>query len=105
MIPEMEKSGYPSSKAGAIAAASGTLGVIIPPSISMVTYAVITGASIGTMFIAGIVPGLLLALSLIIVSFIKCPNYEKQEQEEFSFSKLGKLLLMLYGLYLCQLLY
>lgn len=90
MIPEMEKSGYPSSKAGAIAAASGTLGVIIPPSISMVTYAVITGASIGTMFIAGIVPGLLLALSLIIVSFIKCPNYEKQEQEEFSFSKLGK---------------
>ena len=41
MIPEMQKAGYPAAKASAIAAAGGTLGVIIPPSISMITYALV----------------------------------------------------------------
>ena len=56
MIPSMEKAGYPKDRAAAIAAASGTLGVIIPPSISMVTYAIIASVSIGTMFVADLYP-------------------------------------------------
>lgn len=78
MIPEMEKSGYKKDKAAAVAAASGTMGVVIPPSISMVTYAVTAGVSIGTMFIAGFVPGLLLALAIMTVGIIVNRNDEIQ---------------------------
>ena len=76
MVPEMTKSGYKKDKAAACAAASGTLGVIIPPSISMVTYAVTAGVSIGTMFIAGFVPGILLAIAMITVGIIINRNDE-----------------------------
>ena len=81
MIPEMKKSGYPPAKAAAIAAASGTLGVIIPPSISMVTYSLIASVSIGTMFVGGIVPGIILGLAMVAVSIITCIKYEKKEVE------------------------
>ena len=81
MIPEMKKSGYPSAKAAAIAAASGTLGVIIPPSISMVTYSLIASVSIGTMFVGGIVPGILLGLTMVAVSMIGSLKIEKKEVE------------------------
>ncbi|WP_028309679.1 TRAP transporter large permease [Desulfitibacter alkalitolerans] len=77
MIPAMAKAGYPKDKAAAVAAASGTLGVVIPPSISMITYAVVASVSVGTMFIAGIVPGLLLACGIIFVSVLTCRKYEK----------------------------
>ena len=88
MIPEMKKSGYPSAKAAAIAAASGTLGVIIPPSISMVTYSLIASVSIGTMFIGGIVPGLLLALAMVAVSMIGCYKIEKKEAGKVTLGEL-----------------
>ena len=70
MIPEMKEVGYPEDSSAAVAAASGTLGVIIPPSISMITYSLVASVSISTMFIAGIMPGLLLALTIIVVSLI-----------------------------------
>lgn len=82
MIPEMKKSGYPPAKAAAIAAASGTLGVIIPPSISMVTYSLIASVSIGTMFIGGIVPGVIICLALIAVNMARCIKIEKRAVEE-----------------------
>lgn len=81
MVPEMKKVGYPADKAGAIAASSGTLGVIIPPSISMVTYSLVASVSIGDMFLGGIVPGILLCLTLVVVSLLTCVKYEKQETE------------------------
>lgn len=87
MIPEMKKSGYSPAQAAAIAAASGTLGVIIPPSISMVTYSLIASVSIGTMFIGGIVPGLLLGLAMVTVSIITCYKIEKKETEKISISE------------------
>ncbi|KJS82882.1 MAG: C4-dicarboxylate ABC transporter permease [Peptococcaceae bacterium BICA1-8] len=80
MHPAMVKAGYPKAEAAAIAAASGTLGVIIPPSISMVTYGIVASVSIGTLFIAGIIPGLLLALGIIITSILTCRRYEKKEE-------------------------
>lgn len=68
MIPAMHDAGYPKDYAAAIAAAAGTLGVIIPPSIPMITYGVVSGCSIGDLFIAGLIPGvgIMLLLSFTI---------------------------------------
>lgn len=63
MIPAMERKGYPTPFAVAITAASSTMGTIIPPSILMVIYGSVSNVSIGALFIAGILPGILFALS------------------------------------------
>jgi C4-dicarboxylate transporter DctM subunit len=69
MIPSMKEKKYPGPFAAALAAAAGSIGVIIPPSIPFVIYCVIAGASVGELFIAGIVPGILIGLSLMAVSY------------------------------------
>jgi tripartite ATP-independent transporter DctM subunit len=58
-LPEMKKNGYAPSLAAGTLAAGGTLGIMIPPSIALLLYALITEQSVGDMFIAGIMPGLL----------------------------------------------
>ncbi len=60
-IPQMQRHGYPPPLAYGAVAAGGTLGILIPPSGPMVLYAVVANASIGALFIAGIIPGLMLA--------------------------------------------
>lgn len=90
MIPNMEKAGYPTDRAAAIGASSGTLGVVIPPSISMVTYAVIAGVSVGRMFLAGFIPGLSLATAIIVVSIITCSKYEIKSIEKITLDKIIK---------------
>lgn len=70
LIPAMKRSGYEPDFAAAVQASGGSLGVIIPPSIPMIIFGFLTGASIGQLFAAGILPGLLIGLSLIIVSSI-----------------------------------
>lgn len=67
MVPSMIKKGYPPAFAAAIAAAGGTLGVVIPPSIPMITYGVVAGVSIGDLFLAGFGPGILMAVTLCFV--------------------------------------
>ncbi|KHF38741.1 TRAP transporter large permease [Halalkalibacter okhensis] len=69
MIPAMVREGYDKKFATAVVAAAGSLGVIIPPSIPMVIYGVVGSVSIGDMFIAGIIPGLLVGLALIIYTY------------------------------------
>ena len=59
-IPEMRKRGYPASVATGSIAAGGTLGILIPPSITMIVYGIATETSIGRLFLAGLMPGLLL---------------------------------------------
>ena len=59
-IPEMRKRGYPSGVASGAIAAGGTLGILIPPSVTMIVYGISTETSIGRLFLAGVVPGLLL---------------------------------------------
>lgn len=76
MAPSMKQTGYPDDEIGAVAAASGTLGVVIPPSIPMVTYSITASVSVGVMFMAGLVPGLLLAVALIIVHQFRQRKYE-----------------------------
>ncbi|GGK50865.1 TRAP transporter large permease [Salinarimonas ramus] len=67
LIPEMERQRYPRPFSAATTASSGELGVILPPSVPMVLYGVIAGVSIGDLFIAGFLPGLMIGLSLILV--------------------------------------
>lgn len=68
LIPAMKKSGYESDFAAAVQAAGGSIGVIIPPSIPMIIFGFLTGASIGRLFAAGILPGILIGISLIAVA-------------------------------------
>ena len=70
MIPEMRKEGYDKHFAVALIASAGTLGGIIPPSISMVLYGVVSGTSIAALFIAGALPGVILGIAFMIVSYI-----------------------------------
>lgn len=70
IIPTMIKAGYKPATASALMATAGSIGVIIPPSISFIVYGSITGVSIGNLFIAGIIPGLLMGGSLIIASLL-----------------------------------
>lgn len=69
MIPSMKKRGYDQADAAANVAASGILGLVIPPSITMVLYGVVAGVSIGDLFIAGILPGVLIAAGLMAVNY------------------------------------
>lgn len=77
MIPDMKKNNYPLGFASALTASAGSIGVIIPPSIPFVMYGVVGSVSIGALFLAGIIPGIILGLSLILISFIlaKKNNY------------------------------
>lgn len=75
MAPMMIEDGYPPNFAVTVAAAAGCIGVIIPPSIPFVNYAVLTGVSISDMFVAGIVPGLLMGLVLILYCFFMAKKY------------------------------
>jgi tripartite ATP-independent transporter DctM subunit len=73
-IPEMRKRGYPEGLATGIITAGGTLGILIPPSVTMIIYGIATETSIGKLFIAGIIPGLLVAILFSLwvpVSYIR----------------------------------
>ncbi len=81
MIPAMIKAGYPKDFSAAVAAAGGTLGVIIPPSIPMVTYGVVAGVSIGTLFMAGFVPGIIIAIALCMVIYFSAVKMDLPKGE------------------------
>lgn len=68
LIPAMKKSGYESDFAAAVQASGGSIGVIIPPSIPMIIFGFLTGASIGQLFAGGILPGVLIGVTLVGVS-------------------------------------
>lgn len=77
MTPEMEKTGYDEDFSLATAAAAGTLGQIIPPSVGMVSYAVLAEVSVGTLFLTGFGPGILMAIVMMIYAHMyvkKNPN-------------------------------
>jgi tripartite ATP-independent transporter DctM subunit len=69
LIPAMEKKGYPRAFAAAVTSSSASLAIIIPPSIPMILYGVMSGSSIVQLFVAGIVPGILGGVGLMIVSY------------------------------------
>src|SRR5690606_20577485 len=76
-MPEMRKRGYADSLASASVAAGGTLGVLIPPSIILILYAILTGQSIGALFAAAMLPGLLataLYMSAVLAQVLRRPE-------------------------------
>ncbi|HHW37305.1 MAG TPA: TRAP transporter large permease [Bacillales bacterium] len=89
MVPEMEKEGYPREFSSAITLASSIIAPIIPPSMIFIIYGTLSGTSIGGLFIAGIIPGIIYGLGFILlISYIglkqKFPKSNKATWEEIS---------------------
>jgi tripartite ATP-independent transporter DctM subunit len=82
LIPAMKREGYSAEYSAAVTAASSIVGPIIPPSITMIVYSYITGISVGSLFSAGLMPGLLMGGLLLIVSGIISVrrNYPRREK-------------------------
>ena len=70
LIPAMKKRGYPGPFAAAVNSSAASLAIIIPPSIPMILYAVMAGTSVVKMFVAGIVPGLLGGISMMVLCYV-----------------------------------
>ncbi|KXA28878.1 TRAP transporter, DctM subunit [Peptoniphilus harei] len=90
MIPSLTNTGYDKKSAAGMVAAGGALGPIIPPSIPMIIYGVTMGLSIPKMFIAGILPGLVMMLLLTLVNFFLIKNKPDilKNREKFSLKRL-----------------
>ncbi|MGV0745060.1 TRAP transporter large permease [Mycolicibacterium sp. XJ870] len=99
LVPQMRQRGYDPAFAGAVVANAGVLGSVFPPSIPMVLYGIAAGVSISALFVAGIVPGILMVVLLIAVGYwqsVKAgyPAGERATVQEF-FSSFGRAFLAL----------
>jgi tripartite ATP-independent transporter DctM subunit len=94
MIPAMEKAGYTKRYATAITLTSATMGPIIPPSISMILYAYVVGSvSVAGLFLAGLIPGILIGVGLLIAAYFHGLWYHERTTERLSLKeKLWRLL-------------
>jgi len=88
LIPEMKEKGFPTDFSAGLTAVSGCLGTIIPPSIPMVVYGVVSGTSIGELFIAGIIPGMLMASFLMITVYVMSKKKKLPRTGNFTFKEL-----------------
>lgn len=95
MIPAMLANKYAPDFSMSTVASAGYLGVIIPPSITMVTYGVAAGASIGDMFMAGVFPGILLCLGMSIFAYLvgRKNNYVMQDERDMSSREILKIVI------------
>ena len=85
LIPVMKQEGYDKGFSGGITISSSTIGILIPPSIPQCLYGICAGVSIGAMFMAGIIPGLLVGIMQIIVCYFlsRKRNYPKQKKSSY----------------------
>ena len=88
-VPEMDRYGYDRRLSTGIVATVGTLGILIPPSVTLIVFGIITEQSIGRLFLAGIIPGLIIALFFMVVIYGWCrinpslgPKGEKSSWKE-----------------------
>lgn len=93
MIPAMIEKGYDPEYAAAVTASSSTIGIVIPPSTPMIYYGVLTGVSISSLFIAGIIPGIIIGVAMIAVSTIISTrrNYESNVEKYTLLDKLKSI--------------
>ncbi|HAB39219.1 MAG TPA: TRAP transporter large permease [Rhodobacteraceae bacterium] len=93
LIPAMEKEGYTRRFAAAITAASSVIGPIIPPSGIMIIYAYVMGESVAALFLAGIVPGILVGVGLMVMVRLTADHYDLPEAKRVAFDgvELGNL--------------
>jgi tripartite ATP-independent transporter DctM subunit len=81
MIPAMHSAGYPKNYAAAVTASASIMGPIIPPSLVMVFFSLVTGASVGGLFMGGVVPGVLIAGSLMVINYYTSRKHGYQRRE------------------------
>ncbi|SMM99104.1 TRAP-type C4-dicarboxylate transport system, large permease component [uncultured Candidatus Thioglobus sp.] len=86
VIAGMVREGYPKAYAAGVISSAGTMGILIPPSIVMVVYAAATEVSVGRMFLAGVIPGLIIGLMMMIAIYItaRAKNYPSVPFKGFS---------------------
>lgn len=90
MIDEMERRGYPKSFAAAVVASAGTVGIVIPPSITMVVYGAIANTSIADLFMGGFAPGILMGTSMCAVSWWISKKKGYKGEGTFSLARVGR---------------
>lgn len=90
MLPGMRKANYDGRFSAAIICISGVIGALIPPSLAFVIFGAVTGVSIGDLFLAGIIPGVMLTFVLVMTSFIiaRKRGYQDQQKIERSFKNI-----------------
>ncbi len=88
LIPEMTRDRYPEEFSGALIASSGILGPIIPPSVTFVYFSVLSNVSVNALFMAGIIPGILLGLGFASVIFFSVRKFNLPKGEPFDLKKL-----------------
>ncbi len=86
LLPAMQRQGYPKSFGAGVVTTSGALGILIPPSIVMVMYSVSTNTSVGKLFMAGVIPGLMLAFLLGLTTWVlaRKKNYPRMPRASFA---------------------
>ena len=111
-IPEMLKRGYSRKMTAGSVAVAGSLGILIPPSISFILYSLVTSTSVAKLFMAGVLPGILLALLFAAYTVIQCIREKRAGSSNFgdpadiqkinwqTFGSLSMILIVLGGIYL-----
>ncbi len=101
LIPQMKKEGYPAADAAAVTASASGIGPLIPPSSPLILYSAVTGTSLGTLFLAGLIPGLLLGAVLMITVTVVARRQGWKSHAAFSWEKVihsGGRSLLAFGL-------
>lgn len=83
MIPQMKKRGYPAAFSAIVTCSSSVIGNLIPPSIDLIIFAWLTGAPVDRLFAAGVVPGVMVGLAIMLVSYTVCRRQGLGEREPF----------------------
>jgi len=86
MVPEMKRRNYDTGFSAALVAASGSIGLIIPPSIALIIYGVTTNTSIGDLFLAGIIPGVAIGLLFLVYSYFVAKKRNSPVESDFSWA-------------------
>ena len=86
LLPAMVKAGFPPRFGAGVITTSGALGILIPPSIAMVMYSVSTNTSVGALFMAGVIPGIVLATMLGVTTWYRARknNYPRQPRASWA---------------------
>lgn len=90
MIPGMKRAGYPADFSAAVTSASSTIGPIIPPSVPMIIVGGLSGLSVGKLFIAGVIPGLMLGVGMLIITYLLAKKHNYPREAWQGWKHLGK---------------